>query len=110
MTDAAKQKSPVLEVHDLVTHFETDGGLSRAVDGVSFSIAPGKTLALVGESGSGKSVTAMSIMRLIPSPPGKIVGGSVKLHGRELLALPEPEMRKVRGNGISMVFQEPMTA
>ncbi|MCC6153180.1 MAG: ABC transporter ATP-binding protein [Candidatus Hydrogenedentes bacterium] len=110
MTDAAKQKSPVLEVHDLVTHFETDGGLSRAVDGVSFSIAPGKTLALVGESGSGKSVTAMSIMRLIPSPPGKIVGGSIKLHGRELLALPEPEMRKVRGNGISMVFQEPMTA
>ncbi|NUM55017.1 MAG: ABC transporter ATP-binding protein [Candidatus Hydrogenedentes bacterium] len=107
---AVREQKPVLEVRDLQTHFYTDAGLSRAVDGVSFSIGAGKTLALVGESGCGKSVTALSIMRLIPSPPGRIVGGSIKLHGTELLALPESEMRKVRGNGISMIFQEPMTA
>ena len=107
---AAPKRGPVLEVRDLLTHFYTDAGLSRAVDGVSFEIGAGKTLALVGESGCGKSVTALSIMRLIPDPPGKIVGGSIKLHGNELLALPEAEMRRVRGNGISMVFQEPMTA
>jgi oligopeptide/dipeptide ABC transporter ATP-binding protein len=100
----------VLEVRDLQTQFHTDAGIARAVDGVSFSIGAGKTLALVGESGSGKSVTALSIMRLLPEPPGKIAGGSIKLHGKELLSLPEDDMRRVRGNGISMIFQEPMTA
>lgn len=107
---AATAQKPVLEVRDLQTHFQTDAGLSRAVDGVSFSIGAGKTLALVGESGCGKSVTALSIMRLVPDPPGRIVGGSIAFNGTDLLALPETEMRRVRGNGISMIFQEPMTA
>lgn len=106
----AHAQNPVLDVRDLRTHFSTDAGLSRAVDGVSFSIGAGKTLAIVGESGCGKSVTALSIMRLIPTPPGRIAGGSIAFHGNELLALPESDMRRVRGNGISMIFQEPMTA
>ena len=101
---------PLLEVEDLKTHFFTRDGVVRAVDGVSFSIEPGETLALVGESGCGKSVTSLSIMRLIASPPGRTVAGSIRLNGRDLLALSEPEMRKVRGNEISMVFQEPMTS
>jgi peptide/nickel transport system ATP-binding protein len=82
----------------------------RAVDGVSFAIQPGETLALVGESGCGKSVTSLSIMRLIASPPGRVVSGAVRFNGRDLLRLSEPEMRKVRGNEISMIFQEPMTS
>lgn len=102
--------SPLLSIRDLRTHFTTPNGIARAVDGVSFDIPPGKTLALVGESGSGKSVTAMSILRLIPSPPGKIVSGEVVFEGRNLLALPEPELRAIRGNDISMIFQEPMTS
>ncbi|HRI86948.1 MAG TPA: ABC transporter ATP-binding protein, partial [Candidatus Hydrogenedentes bacterium] len=110
MTNAANKKTPVLDVRDLRTHFTTDAGVARAVDGVSFSIPAGKTLALVGESGSGKSVTALSVMRLIPNPPGRVVGGSIQFMGRDILAMPEAEMRRVRGNGISMVFQEPMTA
>jgi peptide/nickel transport system ATP-binding protein len=102
--------APLLEVEDLRTHFFTRDGVVRAVDGVSFSIEPGETLALVGESGCGKSVTSLSIMRLIASPPGRVVGGSVRFDGRDLLGLTEPEMRKVRGNDISMIFQEPMTS
>jgi peptide/nickel transport system ATP-binding protein len=100
---------PLLEIDRLQTHFGTPDGVVRAVEGVSFSIEAGETLAVVGESGCGKSVTAMSILRLIPEPPGKIAG-SVRFQGRELLALSEPEMRKLRGNDISMIFQEPMTS
>jgi peptide/nickel transport system ATP-binding protein len=100
----------LLEVDGLKTHFFTRDGVVRAVDGVSFSIQPGETLALVGESGCGKSVTSLSIMRLIASPPGRVVAGAIRFNGRDLLGLSEPEMRKVRGNEISMVFQEPMTS
>src|SRR3990172_3272353 len=101
---------PLLVVKDLKTHFFTDLGVARAVDGVSFTIPAGKTLGLVGESGCGKSVTALSILRLIPSPPGRIVGGSIHLDGRDLLRCSEEEIRQVRGNQISMIFQEPMTS
>jgi oligopeptide/dipeptide ABC transporter ATP-binding protein len=99
----------VLEVRNLKTHFFTDQGIIKAVDGVSFSVAKGKTLGLVGESGCGKSVTAMSIARLV-GRPGRIVGGEVLLNGRDLAALSDDEMRQVRGAQISMIFQEPMTA
>jgi peptide/nickel transport system ATP-binding protein len=102
--------APLLEVRNLRTHFYTRDGIVRAVDGVSFSVDPGETLAIVGESGCGKSVTSLSILRLVASPPGRIVEGSIRFQGRELLALSEPEMRAVRGNLISMVFQEPMTS
>ncbi|MFM7232821.1 MAG: ABC transporter ATP-binding protein [bacterium] len=101
---------PLLEVRDLQTHFFTDDGLVRAVDGVSYALAPGETLAVVGESGSGKSVTSLSILRLVPDPPGRIVGGSIRFKGRELLTLSDSEMRAVRGKEISMIFQEPMTS
>ena len=101
---------PLLVVKDLRTHFFTDRGVARAVDGVSFSIPAGKTLGLVGESGCGKSVTALSILRLVQSPPGRIVGGSIALEGRDLLNLSEQAIRQVRGNQISMIFQEPMTS
>lgn len=100
----------ILRVVNLQTHFYTDDGIAKAVDGVSFEIPKGETLGLVGESGCGKSVTALSIMQLVPSPPGKIVGGSVFFKGKDLLKLSESRMRKVRGNEISMVFQEPMTS
>ncbi len=106
----AAATEPLLEVRDLKTYFSTDRGTARAVDGVTFSIAAGSTLGLVGESGCGKTVSALSILRLIPSPPGKIVGGSISFEGRELLNLSEEEIRQVRGNRISMVFQEPMTS
>jgi oligopeptide/dipeptide ABC transporter ATP-binding protein len=99
----------VLQVKNLKTHFFTEAGVVKAVDDVSFSVPEGKTIGLVGESGCGKSVTAMSIARLV-SPPGKIVGGEILLNGRNLAALPEKEMRQVRGAQISMIFQEPMTA
>ena len=101
---------PLLEVDGLKTHFFTRDGVVRAVDGVSFSIQPGETLALVGESGCGKSVTSLSIMRLIASPPGRTVAGAIRFNGRDLLGLTEPQMREVRGNEISMIFQEPMTS
>ncbi len=101
---------PLLEVDDLKTYFYTRDGVVRAVDGVSFSVYPGETLAVVGESGCGKSVTSLSIMRLIASPPGKIVNGRLMFQGRDLLGLTEDEMRRVRGNEISMIFQEPMTS
>ena len=99
----------LLEVRNLQTHFRTPDGINRAVDGVSFDVNEGETLAIVGESGCGKSVTAMSLMRLIPEPPGEI-GGSIRLQGKDLLLLSEPEMRDIRGNDISMIFQEPMTS
>jgi peptide/nickel transport system ATP-binding protein len=102
--------APLLEVEGLKTHFFTRDGVVRAVDGVSFSIQPGETLALVGESGCGKSVTSLSILRLIASPPGRTVAGAIRFDGRDLLGLSEPAMRKVRGNEISMIFQEPMTS
>jgi oligopeptide/dipeptide ABC transporter ATP-binding protein len=101
---------PVLEVTDLETHFITDDGVVKAVDGVSFDVRPGETLGIVGESGCGKSVTSLSILRLIQSPPGRIVGGSIRFNGQELLTLPDAAMRKIRGNEISMIFQEPMTS
>ena len=101
---------PLLEVADLKTWFFTRDGVVRAVDGVSFHVIPGETLAVVGESGCGKSVTALSVLRLIPSPPGRIVSGAIRFAGRDLLALSEAEMRDVRGNEISMIFQEPMTS
>lgn len=100
----------LIEVKNLITSFFTADGELRAVEGVSFEIEEGKTMGLVGESGCGKSVTALSIMRLIPSPPGKVVGGQVLLRGQDLLKLNGEEMRKIRGNEISMVFQEPMTS
>jgi peptide/nickel transport system ATP-binding protein len=101
---------PLLELRNLKTWFYTDEGIARSVDGVSYSILPGETLGCVGESGCGKSVTALSIMRLIPDPPGKIVEGQVLLEGADLVKLPEEQMRKVRGNKIGMIFQEPMTS
>ena len=101
---------PLLQVKDLRTYFYTDQGVLRAVDGVSWSIRRGETLALVGESGCGKTVTALSIMRLIPSPPGRIVAGQIIFDGQGLLALTERQMRHIRGNRIAMIFQEPMTS
>ena len=100
----------LIQVNDLQTSFFTPEGEVRAIDGVSFAIAEGKTLGLVGESGCGKSVTSLSIMRLIPSPPGKIVGGQILYRGHDLLKLNNEAMRKIRGNEISMIFQEPMTS
>jgi peptide/nickel transport system ATP-binding protein len=99
----------LLEVENLQTHFRTPDGINRAVDGISFHVNEGETLAVVGESGCGKSVTAMSILRLVPEPPGRIAG-SVRFLGKDLLQLSEREMRGVRGNDISMIFQEPMTS
>src|SRR6059036_1036513 len=100
---------PLLEVRDLRTSFFLEGGEARAVDGVSFALDAGRVLGLVGESGCGKSVTALSLMRLVP-PPGRIVGGQVRFDGRDLLLLPERDMRAVRGAGLAMIFQEPMTS
>ncbi len=99
----------LLEVTDLQTHFGTPDGVVRAVEGLSFHIEAGETVAIVGESGCGKSVTSMSILRLIQTPPGKIAG-RISFQGRDLLSMPDPEMRKLRGNDISMIFQEPMTS
>jgi peptide/nickel transport system ATP-binding protein len=99
----------LLEVDNLQTHFRTPDGVNRAVDGVSFHVEEGETLAIVGESGCGKSVTAMSILRLVPEPPGRIAG-AIRLEGRDLLALDDRAMRDIRGNDISMIFQEPMTS
>ena len=102
--------SDLLQVSGLGTWFYTRQGIVKAVDDVEFSVAAGETLAIVGESGCGKSMTALSLMRLIPDPPGRIVSGSIKLADRDLLQLSEKEMRGVRGNEISMIFQEPMTS
>ena len=100
----------LLEIKDLQTQFFTSAGTVKAVDGVSYTVEQGETVAVVGESGSGKSVTAMSIMRLIPWPPGKIVGGSINFDGQDLLTLTDDEMRNIRGRDIGMIFQEPMTS
>ena len=100
----------VLEVSGLRTHLFTRAGVVKAVNDVSFAVHAGETLGIVGESGCGKTMTSLSLMRLVPSPPGRIVGGSVRLGGRELTALDEAQMRQVRGNDISMIFQEPMTS
>jgi oligopeptide/dipeptide ABC transporter ATP-binding protein len=100
----------ILEVRNLVTKFQTDEGEVTAVDNVSFSLKKGQTLGIVGESGCGKSVTSLSIMRLIPTPPGRIASGEILFHNQDLLKLPLSEMRKIRGNKISMIFQEPMTS
>jgi len=99
-----------LEVEDLQTYFYTRAGLVKAVDGLSFKLKRGETLAIVGESGCGKSVTALSLMRLVADPPGRIVGGSMRLSGTDLVPLDEPAMRAIRGNRIAMIFQEPMTS
>ena len=102
--------APLLQVRDLRTSFFTDDGELKAVDGISYDIEEGETLGLVGESGCGKSVSALSLLRLIPSPPGKIIGGEVIFEGEDLLKVDEDEIRHVRGNKIAMVFQEPMTS
>ena len=108
---AAKDSpAPVLEVRDLVTTFDTDAGSLSAVDGVSFSVARGRTLGIVGESGCGKSVSALSIMRLLPQPMGRIAGGSILLDGLDLATISHNDMRHIRGKRIGMIFQEPMTA
>jgi len=101
---------PLLTVRGLRTVFDTEAGPAPAVDGVSFDLYPGKTLALVGESGCGKSVTALSILRLVPNPPGRVEAGEVFFNGRDLRRMPERDLRAVRGNDISMIFQEPMTS
>jgi oligopeptide/dipeptide ABC transporter ATP-binding protein len=103
-------KSLLLEVKNLKTHFHTDDGVVKAVDGVSFDLDEGEILGIVGESGCGKSVTAFSIIRLIPDPPGKILAGEVVFEGRDLLKMNAEEIRQVRGNKIAMIFQEPMTS
>src|SRR5688500_3950703 len=100
----------LLEIRGLRTHFFTESGVAKAVDGIDLDIRAGEVLGLVGESGSGKSVTALSILRLIPDPPGRIVGGEILFKGRDLLKLSWEEIRKVRGREISMIFQEPMTS
>jgi len=110
MTKTAEQAATVIEVKGLQTYLFTRSGIVKAVDDVSFSLRRGETLAVVGESGCGKSMTALSVMRLVPDPPGRIVGGTIALEGKDLLQLDEAEMRDIRGNDISMIFQEPMTS
>jgi oligopeptide transport system ATP-binding protein len=100
----------ILQVKDLKTYFTVDEGVVKAVDGVSFDLHKGETLGIVGESGSGKSVTNLSIINLIPTPPGKIAGGEVLFHGKDLLKMPPHDIREIRGNKISMIFQDPMTS
>src|SRR5688572_11614194 len=100
----------LLDVNDLKVHFHTRNGVVKAVDGISFSVESGKTVAIIGESGSGKSVACYSLLGLIPRPPGRIEAGTALLNGRDLLKLTEAELRKVRGKGISIIFQDPMTS
>ncbi len=102
--------TPLLVVENLQTYFDLRQGVVKAVDGVSFSLTHGETLAIVGESGCGKSITALSLMRLVPDPPGRIAGGTVKLAGVDLLKLDDAAMRRARGKDIAMIFQEPMTS
>ena len=101
---------PLLDIRDLHTEFRTGAGIVRAVDGITYTVGPGETVAIVGESGSGKSVSALSMLRLIPDPPGRITGGQVLFGGRDLIELSDEEMGRVRGGEIGMVFQEPMTS
>ena len=110
MVDSSGAMDVLLDVRNLQTQFSTAGGIVRAVDGVSWDVRPGETVALVGESGCGKSVSALSVMRLVAAPAGRIVGGQILFKGRDLLALSDEEMRKVRGGEIGMIFQEPMTS
>ena len=106
----APNRPVVIEVRDLHVGFKTDDGFVSAVNGLSYGVESGSTLGIVGESGSGKSVNALSVMRLIPMPPGKIVSGSISLRGQNLLDKTEAEMRKIRGKDIAMIFQDPMTS
>jgi peptide/nickel transport system ATP-binding protein len=108
--DPSVSTETVLEVKNLQTHFFTRTGIAKAVDGVSFDLKRGETLGIVGESGCGKSVTALSILRLVADPPGRIVGGEILLNDRNILAMSEEELKQIRGNEISMIFQEPMTS
>ncbi|MDD3366128.1 MAG: ABC transporter ATP-binding protein [Sphaerochaetaceae bacterium] len=108
--NSLKTYKNLLEVRDLRTHFKTDAGIVKAVDGISFTLNEGETIGIVGESGSGKSVTNLSIMRLIQSPPGKIVGGEIIFENKDILKLSQRELRHIRGNEISMIFQDPMTS
>src|SRR6059036_925529 len=101
---------PLLEVDQLHTQFFTRDGVVRAVDGVTFQVAAGETLGIVGESGCGKSVTALSLMRLIPQPPGKIVAGSIMFDGQDILKMDDDDVRSIRGKNIAMIFQDPMTS
>jgi peptide/nickel transport system ATP-binding protein len=110
LTRPGHNAESVLEVAGLQTYLFTRLGVVKAVDDVSFSVRPGETLAIVGESGCGKTMTALSLLRLVPSPPGRIVGGSIKIDGKDLVTLDEAAMRRIRGNEISMIFQEPMTS
>ncbi len=102
--------APLLEVNNLQTHFFTETGVVKAVEDVSFKVDKGETLAIVGESGSGKSITAMSILRLIPNPPGEIINGEIKFEGEDILHMDDEQIRDLRGNKIAMIFQEPMTS
>src|ERR1043165_9014687 len=106
----AQAAGALLEIRDLQVELSTARGPLRAVDGVSLQVPKGKTLGIVGESGCGKSLTALSVLRLLRSPPARVAGGQVLFEGRDLLALPEPELRRIRGNRIAMVFQEPMSS
>src|SRR5687767_12778615 len=107
----APDQSPwLLEVEDLHVHFVTSRGVVRAVEGISYKVRPGETVALVGESGCGKSVSSLAIMRLLARPAGRVVGGRILFQGRNLLELTEDEMREIRGRDIAMIFQEPMTS
>ena len=103
-------RTPILSVRDLTTTFRTESGVFPAVDGVSFDVAPGEVLGIVGESGSGKSVTALSILGLLPDPPGRIASGSIRFDGREIIGSSRKDMRALRGPSIGMIFQEPMTS
>ena len=109
-TESSQQTDKILEVKGLKTYFFTENGVVRAVDDVSFHIFRGETLGLVGESGSGKTQTALSVMRLVPAPPGEIVAGEVLREGEDMLQYSEEKMREIRGNEISMIFQDPMTS
>ncbi|MBK1838678.1 ABC transporter ATP-binding protein [Azospirillum sp. YIM B02556] len=103
-------RPPLLDIRDLRTHFDTPDGTVRSVDGVSYRLEARETLGIVGESGCGKSVTALSVLRLLPTPPARFAGGEIRFQGTDLLGLSEREMRRIRGNRISMIFQEPMTS
>src|SRR5438270_285790 len=109
-TTAARAGEPLLQVRDLRTEFLTQDGVVHAVNGISYSLREGEAMGLVGESGCGKSVSALTLMRLIPTPPGRIAGGEVLFQGRDLLKVKEDEVRHVRGNDIAMIFQDPMTS
>ncbi len=104
------EQTPLLEVADLQVEFKTRSGIARVLDNISFSLSSGETLGIVGESGCGKSMTSLAIMGLVPTPPGRVVGGTIRLNGEDLLTAGEARMRQIRGNKISMIFQEPMTA